>query len=327
MQWVKKNLGFVIGLAVSVVLVGAGIWFLFGTMGDADSVNAELTAKNQQLDELVKRDPFPDQPNIQLAKEEEQRVNSFIAEARKRFGTLQKPEGLDNASFKSLLESTISELIREAAQAGVKIPEKYNFTFEKQRQQLQLPANSLAPLAVQLEDLQALSRVLFEAKVHSLISLKRTPAATNEVGGVGDLLGKKVTSNPIGVSIYPYEIVFQGFDQELAKVLTGLINSPEAFIVKTINVERGSLDSSAPVALPIAVPGGPGGYGADPALARRYGLGNRYAPPTPAPAAPPPTRTGEVVLDEKPLRVTLGVEVVKLAPKPQNAAGSTPAAK
>ena len=326
MQWVKKNLGFVIGLAVACVLVGVGVWFLFGTMGDADAVNAELMAKNQQLDELVKRDPYPDQPNIQSAKEEEDRVNLFIQDARKRFTQLQKPEGLDNASFKTLLESTISELNREAVQAGVKLPEKYNFTFEKQRQDLQLPANSLAPLAIQMQDLQLLSRVLFEAKVHSLVSLKRTAAGTNEVGGMGDLLTKKVTTNPVGVSIYPYEVVFQGFDQELAKVLEGLINSPEAIVVKTMNVERGTLDSASPA--PVAYAPVTSG-GMDPNLARRYGLGNRYSPAQvqPAPVIATANRAGEVVLDEKPLRITLGLEVIKLAPKAKNAAGESAAAK
>jgi hypothetical protein len=45
------------------------------------------------------------------------------------------------------------------------------------------------------------------------------------------------------------------------------------------------------------------------------GGGNRYGQPQPqAPvAAPAPTRAGETVLEEKPLRVTIGLEVVKFA--------------
>jgi hypothetical protein len=60
----------------------------------------------------------------------------------------------------------------------------------------------------------------------------------------------------------------------------------------------------------------------DPALASRYGLGGRYGgrygggavQPAPAPAVAP-TKPNEPVLDEKPLKVTMGVEVIKLAAK------------
>lgn len=315
MGWVKKNLGFVIGLAVAVVLLGAGVWYSLGTMGDSNAADGDLQAKKQQLDELVKREVFPDQANIQLARDEEQRVNAFIQDARKKFAVRQIPEDLDNASFKSLLESKISELSREAERAGVKLPEKYNFTFEAQRKQLQLPERTLVPLTSHLENLAAICRVLFDAKVHSVVTLKRSAVGTNEMGGMGDLLTKKVTTNStLGAVVYPYEVVFQGFSQELAKVFTGLVNSPESFVVKTLNVERGTLDgpnSATPVAAPM--PGFPPGM--DPMLARRYGLYGRGAPQAPV-AAPPPTanRPGEVVLDEKPLRVTIGLEVVSLLP-------------
>ncbi|MBL9174012.1 MAG: Amuc_1100 family pilus-like protein [Verrucomicrobiales bacterium] len=316
MGWVKKNLGFVIGLAVAVVLLGAGVWYSLGTMADSNAADGDLQAKKGQLDELVKREVYPDQANIQLAKDEEQRVNDFIRDARKKFAVRQLPETLDNAAFKSLLESKITELSREAERAGVKLPDKYNFTFEEQRKQLQLPERTLLPLTSHLENLAAICRVLFDAKVHSVVTLKRSAVGTNEMGGTGDLLTKKVSTNSaLGAVVYPYEVVFQGFSQELAKVFTGLINSQDSFVVKTLNVERGTLDGATP-ATPVAaapMPGIPAGM--DPILARRYGLFGRGAPQ--APVAPPPAtanRPGEVVLDEKPLRVTLGLEVVSLLP-------------
>jgi len=317
MEWVKKNLGFVAGLAVAVVLLGVGIWYSLGTMAESSAADGELQAKKQQLDDLVKRDPYPEQPNIDLARSEEERVNGFIREARKKFLERQLPEGLDNATFKSQLESTIAELSREAERAGVKLPEKYNFTFEEQRKQLQLPAASLVPLTAHLDNLASLCRVLFDAKAHSLVSLKRASAGTNEMVGTGDLLNKKVSTNStLGTVTYPYEMVFQGHSQELANVMVGLINSPQAFVLKTLNVERGSLDSNpTSAAMPMTIPGLPPGM--DPALARRYGMMNRYQQ-LQAPTAPTPTATagrpGETVLEEKPLRITMGLEVVSLLP-------------
>ncbi|MCW5556716.1 MAG: Amuc_1100 family pilus-like protein [Verrucomicrobiae bacterium] len=330
MEWVKKNVGFVAGLAVAVLLLGVGIWYSLGTMAEDAAAAGELQAKKDQLNELVKRDPYPEQSNIELARSEEARVNAFIQEARKKFTVSQVAVDLDNATFKSQLESTIAELSRDAERAGVKLPEKYNFTFEEQRKQLQLPTASLAPLTAHLQNLASLCRVLFDAKAHSLVSLKRASAGTNEMAGTGDLLTKKVSTNSaLGTVTYPYELVFQGFSQELGKVLSGLINSPQAFVLKTMNVERGSLDSTpAPVAMAVPMAPGfpPGMQGMDPALARRYGIG-RYPPQ--GPVAPPPVATtgrpGETLLEEKPLRITLGIEVVSLLPAKEEKKEKSPA--
>lgn len=319
MAWIKRNLLFVVGLAVSVALLGAGVFYLFTTMDEADRVSAELDAKNQQLDGLVKREPYPNSENIEKVKEEQKRVEAFKKDARARFGQLVRPESLDNASFKSLLEATIAGLTRQSERMGVKLPEKYDFTFAEQRKNLQLATNTLAPLATQLNDLDNICRVLFDAKIHSLVALKRSGVASGEAVGSADLLTKKVGTNALaGASIHPYEISFQCFSTELGNVLAGFLNSPQAYVLKTINVERGSTSTTTDPNAAVASGPVPGRPGMDMAMARRYGLmggGNRYGTPQPqAPvAAPAPTRAGETVLEEKPLRVTIGLEVVKFA--------------
>lgn len=324
MDWVKKNLGFVVALGIAVVLMGGGVWYLLGTKSEADGVDMELQAKNSQLDSLVQRPVYPDSANIQMAKEEEARVQRFIKEARNHFTERTPPEGLDTAGFKSHLEATITELTREAERAGVQLPDKgsnptYGFTFDEQRKQLQLAASSLPLFSAQLADIQSLCRVLFDAKVPSIVSFRRAPVGTNESAGTGSFLPRKIATNSAMNSVsYPYEVVVQCFSPELAALMTGLATTSESFIVKTLNVERGNLDAPAsPMAMPM--PGMTSPYGRDPGLARRYGLGgpSRYQPQPVVPqvAAPAANRPGEVLLDEKPLRVTLGIELVKLLPR------------
>jgi hypothetical protein len=336
MEWVKKNMVFVIALAVAVLLMGGGVWYLLGTKGDADAVDSELQAKNQELDGIIQRPVYPDAANVKLAKEEEARVADFIKQARSHFTELQKPEGLDTAGFKSHLEATITELLRDAERAGVKLPDQagktgYGFTFDDPRKQLQLPANSLAPLAIQLGDLKMLCQVLFDAKIPSLVSLKRAQVLTNETTSNPNICSKKIeTNSALGSVRYPYEIVFQGFSPELASVLNGLIRSTNAFIVKSLNVERGNLESAAPAqpSTPMVGTGNP--YGMDPNLMRRYGMmpgGAAQAAQTQAQAA---GRPGEVVVEEKPLKVTMGIELIKLLPpeaaaKPAKAASAAAA--
>jgi len=320
MEWVKKNMVFVIALAVAVLLMGGGVWYLLGAKADADGVDAEIQAKNQELDGLIQRPVYPDSANIKLAKEEEIRVSDFIKGARSHFTELQKPEGLDNAGFKSHLEATISELLTDAERAGVKLPDQsgntgYGFTFDDPRKQLQLPANALVPLAVQLGDLKALCQVLFDAKIPSLVSLKRAQVLTNETGLNPNICNKKIeTNSALGSVKYPYEVVFQGFSPELASVMNGLIRATNAFIVKSLNVERGNLDSTPTEQTASPMAGMRNPYGMDPNLMRRYGMMPRSSAPSAQLQAQPANRPGEVVVEEKPLKVTMGIELIKLLP-------------
>ena len=114
MAWIKRNLLFVVGLAVALVLLGVGVFYVLGTMQDAEAASVELSATNEKLDGLVKRPVYPNAKNIELVKAEQQRVDAFKARARARFGTIPKSESLNNASFKTLLEGTILNLSRNA---------------------------------------------------------------------------------------------------------------------------------------------------------------------------------------------------------------------
>jgi hypothetical protein len=328
MAWIKRNLFFVVGLAVAVVLLGVGVFYLLGTLNDAEAASTELTATNEKLDQLVKRPVYPNAKNIELVKDEQVRVEIFKAQARARFGMIPKSESLNNASFKSLLEGTILNLSRTAERSGVKLPEKFDFTFGEQRRQLQLPEKALPNLALHLGDLAGICQVLFDAKVHALNGLRRPQVASTDTATSNDYVTKKADTNAVvGASIIPYEVSFECFSTELGGVLSGFLNAPEAYLIKTINVEHGAGTDSA-AATPDPNAGAPAGasdprmalmrrYGmANPAMASRYGLnpGGAAAAAAPGATAPAtPTKAGQTALDEKPLRVTIALEVVKLA--------------
>lgn len=343
MDWIKRNLLFVVGLAVAVVLLGVGIFYFLGQMTAATEATQALEDASGKLDTLYKRDPFPNDANIKAAKAEQERVAAFKKTVLQFFAPPPLPEKLDTASFKALLENSIADLNAQAQRYGVKLPEKYSFTFESQRQQMQLDQKSLTPLSVQLQDIKQISTILFNSKIHELVSFKRSGVASNEVSG-SDLLVKKTSSNAItGVVIYPYEVGFNCFSGELSAILAALASSKEMIVVKTINIERAdeatTLEapgvSSAPVggmdpALMSRYGLRPGGM--SPAMMMRYGLGGR--PGAGAPAAVAPTtasagssKPGGPVLDEKALRVTLGIDVLKLMPvKTPPPAAAKPAA-
>src|SRR5688572_25914264 len=104
MAWVKRNLWFVGCLAVSLMLLGVGVWYFLDRKAAADEVTAELENSAHRLDELVNRKPYPNEENIQLAKIEQKRVAEFKTNLLTRFAVPHTFEKLDVAQFKQLLE-------------------------------------------------------------------------------------------------------------------------------------------------------------------------------------------------------------------------------
>jgi len=181
-----------------------------------------------------------------------------------------------------------------------------------------LAPNTLQPLALALTDIREFTEILFSSKIHSLVSIKRTAIGTNETAGSGDILSKKVGTNTVvAAGIHPYEVQFQCFSSELGEVLSRFVAASNAYVLKTINVERPSADGaegSAETAQPNPAMGMM-------ALMSRYGLrpGMGTMPPATQPTASPPAasgKVGDIVLEQKPIKVTLGFEVVRLAPPP-----------
>lgn len=358
MPWLKRNLFLVIGGLVAIGLLGFAGYFLFNKIQRNQEVTAQLEEKTQLLKDLVGRDPHPGTEkvdNIGAAKREVKKVQAFLSDVQQYFPPAPtETNRVSSQQFRVLLENAIDELQRGAERAGVKVPDDYWFTFSAQKTAMSFATNVVGSLAGQLSDIKALCEILYQAKVVSLLGLRRMPVASEDSGSQ-DYLSSKGTTNNWTVST-PYEVTFQGFSSELASVLEGLIRSKNCFVVRNISVDRADspqeqetiTETSSPQSMSTmemmakryglrpgmgANPYG-GGQGMSPELRSRYGL---------APAPPPPTQPATharaagkggmtVFLEEKALRVTLSVDSVKLKPagKPVKAAlapGAVPTAE
>ena len=258
--------------------------------------------------------------------------------------------------FSSALSRTIDGLQRAATKANVTLPGResgssaaYSFSFAAQRHRLAYAAGSPDLLAVQLGEVKAICEVLFQANINSLESLRRERISEDDYKGPQtDYLPEPSETNELAV-LTPYEVVFHCFSSELAGVLAGFASSPYSLQVKTINVEPAPAvvapaTPAAPVmyTMPAVVPtpaASPTPAAPPPSMAaeappsmsfeERYGRAGRSLGPAPAPApmqpryvppmpvaAAPVSRGPTPALDERQLKVTLMLEVVKLlAPK------------
>ncbi len=343
MDWIKRNLMFVIGAVVALVLMGLAGWYSFSGWQNSAEQTGKLTEGYTELKRLKGLNPSPGEGkinNIELAKEQQKEAQAFLAKLGTRLQSIPAMiEGTNIASkdYKAVLQDTISDLQRNATNNSVILPPKYNFSFEKQAGLVKFADGTLQPLTVQLGEVKAICEVLSEAKVNSLEAIRRerVPGSPDDLAGTPtDYLDQSSTTNELSV-ITPYEVTFRCFTPELSGVLAGFARSPYGLLVKTINSEPAPASAMTdvavapvyyqptPVVAPTAYPRPGVGEEGGGALGR-YGAARNNPYARPAPVAPPivqpvPTSPGaksslQVFLKEKELRVTMLIHVVKLLP-------------
>src|ERR1043166_8016929 len=348
MEWIKRNLLFVISGVVGVLLIGAAGYFLYLKIDENERINTELAGQIAELERLYKQDPHPGTEtldNIGAMKREEERVQSLLNQAKSLFIPIPPFQRTDDIGFKSVLEMTIAYLQQRATNAGISLPGggvrgtgPYYFTFGTLRYPLQYPDGDIDGWLMQLSEMKSMCDVLFAAKINALEGIRRLPLAPKyDVLTVGQDFLQGVPAIYNGTyRLTPYEITFRGFSSEVAEALRGFTSPTNSFIVKMINVERSNYNPPPPPTPAPASASSRGGPVMPQAATRprlsveeeRYGAGyanssskpsNPYAPRVAVIATQ--TNAGPVtLLAEKPLRVTMLVEVVKLTTAPNPAA-------
>ncbi|MGC3959311.1 MAG: Amuc_1100 family pilus-like protein [Verrucomicrobiota bacterium] len=268
MDWIKRNLIFVIGGVVTLLLMGLAGWYCYSGWTNNAQQKDEIAKAYEELNTLYSAKPSPGDgrkvDNIKLAKEQQKEAEEFLQALGRYLQEIPAIPALSNVSgprFSAALQETITQLQREATNSSVIIPPGYKFSFGKQATLVTFAPGSLDPLAVQLGEVRAICDVLNQAKVNSLdgIRRERVPGNPDDLSGTAaDYLDLASTTNELAV-ISPYEITFHCFTPELAAVLAGFAQSPYGLMVKAINVEPAMAmvadAAAAPVyAAPVAAP-------------------------------------------------------------------------
>ena len=324
MAWIKRNLLFVAGGVGAILLLGVAVFYLISNLSADTAVTEEL---NQQVSELNNMYNAPAHPgtdtidNISAAKEDQKRVESFLVEARKLFVPVPTYAKTDDKGFNNLLLNTIYELQTSARNSGVALPPDYSFTFLAQRGKLQFSTNSIEPWTSQLSEIKTICRILYNARVNGIDGMRRVAVSVDDATGAADYLQATITTNDVAIST-PYEVTIRSFSADVAAVMNGILRATNCLVVKTISVAPSqgiaggggegfspyNRDFQSPSPNPLAS----GRYG-------RPGEGLRnFLPPTqlqPQPGTVPNPTVPTVFLTEKPLQVTLRIDVVKLKPQ------------
>ena len=290
MAWIKRNLSLVISGLVALGLLGFGGFYLWQSMAKNQKVDNEINQTKSEIERLLNKDVTPSPSNLANARRELDRLNAFIVEAKKQFPpSPPPPDPLTSQSFKSLLQNTINDLHKQANAVNIKVETNYYFTFKEEELPVVFPQESLRPLTERLHEVRVLAEILFNARINRLDGMKRATVPGEKGSTAGDYVATPVRMNAeTGLAAWPYELTFQCFTAELGAVLEALQKVPYGFVVKSVAVQPAEEVVRAPQRLD-RVPG--------------RGVVTNTPP------------AGLVtVINEKLLRVTLRLEVLKPVP-------------
>ena len=308
MSWIKRNLFFVIGSVAALALMGCAGWYLYSqwnhnqkTQQTLDETYAQIGQQTNSAGTLGGK-----VDNIKNADEQIKKLREISLKVRERFTRIPPIPNAANVTgvqFATTLPVVIAQLEKAAAAASVNLPPQCSFSFDAQLPLTKFPPGSLGPLSVQLGEVKAICDVLFAAKINFLDSIRRERvSAVDEAGTQADYLEEKSVTTATAV-LTPYEVTFRCFGSELTSVLAGFARSPYCFLVRSVDVEP---------AAEVAV-----GVGEQPTGAAPPSRGMRGGATTPLPTTTAGMNKGGLptFLDEKQIRVTMMLEIVKLNPK------------
>jgi len=306
MGWIKRNLIFVIGGTLALALLAVAGNFIFTGWDHNSAAASKLDEIYKTLKSLAAQKPSPGNEkinNTKIAKEQTQQLHTWIDSATACFQpvpAIPEDKVVSNEAFASALRRTVDTLQHEAESAGVTLPPKYDFSFSGQRTLVKFAEGSREAIAAQLGEVKVITEILLAARINALMGIQRVRISDDDASGPqADYIDQRPLTNNLAV-LTPYVLTFRCFTPELARVISGFASSPNAFIVKAVNVQ--------PAAAVVAAATPP------PASGSPMRMGESGTPP--APVSPPSDKGGlQTVLKEQLLQITMEVDFVKLLPK------------
>src|SRR5437870_4168596 len=119
MVWLKRNLGLVISGVISLALLGFATYYLLMKKTTADEASTSLKTATEELQRLISRNPGVSPENIAAGKEDQKKIETFLAEVKHFFIAPSYPTQINNRDFGVYLYEKINNLRRAAKASGV----------------------------------------------------------------------------------------------------------------------------------------------------------------------------------------------------------------
>lgn len=174
MNFVRKNIGLVIGGSIALVLIIIALVLLVRFRGEYARMQRELDSNLSQLERLQQRDPFPSEENVERVSSSLHALEHYLDDILQALATGQPMgEPMERAQFPPAIEHTARRLRALARESGIDVPPDLTFGFQRYAAG-NLPMQEHVPrLVIQLRTIEALVGVLFSAQIRELAEVER----------------------------------------------------------------------------------------------------------------------------------------------------------
>jgi len=181
----KKFMPLIISGAVALVLIALEVFFLLRYQGQYSEVKSELKRAESDVDNLMRRDPFPSDENVRIEKENYAKLSDQVDRVQNamRSQQVEYSEWDTPTEFQIKLNPNLQELRTMADQLGVGLPQNYHFSFAKYAQGELPDSGDVARLSRQLQMIKTVCEILFKQRIESLEGVERTEFDSDGAAG------------------------------------------------------------------------------------------------------------------------------------------------
>jgi hypothetical protein len=252
MKGISKSM--IIAVVLLVLIAGGGAAGWYWVSSQVDDLQSQQSSVAGNIAALEKKTYSPVSANLILLKksdeELQQLLDGFKEELQRRDKVFDQiratssdgvQKGLDPDAWKKIFGGARDRLTKDAAEAKVKLPQDYDFTFSAYR--LSLPPDNLTlPLGIQLLGVEKISDILIGSKVQSINAIKRADVESKP-GGVSrestDLFGANILQGPGELyKVYPFSLSFTCSPAVFSDVVNKIEASDLLFVIRDISIEN-----------------------------------------------------------------------------------------
>lgn len=228
-------------MVVSVLLIGGAGYFAYAQYTAYTTAQGNLSSVRDSWQSLEQQDPHPGTETVRNIEAANKDLTNNVQVLYNNTVSLFQPVPdilLTNATDLNIaVNEGIYRMTKGADLFGVTIKNDYNFTFRGQKAVVNYAdSGSIPKYAFHLHNVERLVDAIFNARVHSLESIKRVKVDEIDDNSFGIMTEVGMTKDEFLLHT-PYEISFKGFSSELASVIEHLANSKDVYIVKAMKVE------------------------------------------------------------------------------------------
>lgn len=251
MNWFKQNRWLGVFLSVFSALILLSLLFVWRARAGLAEATAGLDEALKELNRLERLDPFPNDVNYEKLKVHLDNYSGTLEKMKDALKTRMLPVApLAPNEFQARLRQVTLAAAEKARTNKVKLPPGFHMGFDEYT--AALPNNAAAPLLGQeLSQINLLVDYVIDARVDSLISLRRAPLAEERAATTGGAATPQpaapqtgpATGAPRILDRNIVDLTFFGPSAAARRVLNQIASSSQQFyVVRTLYVrnEKGS---------------------------------------------------------------------------------------